>query len=84
MGRKPNGASSIYRGSDGKWHGRVTVGVKDDGTLDRRHVKRKTQAEVIRAVRGLERGKLPADSFTVIAARSLGLPLTEDLVPTAR
>ncbi|MGW4640771.1 tyrosine-type recombinase/integrase [Sphaerisporangium sp. NPDC004334] len=57
MGRKPNGASSIYLGADGKWHGRVTVGVKDDGTPDRRHVKRKTQAEVIKAVRELERAR---------------------------
>jgi integrase len=55
MGRRPNGASTIYRGKDGKWHGRVTVGVKDDGTPDRRHVERKTEAEVINAVRDLER-----------------------------
>jgi integrase len=55
MGRRPNGASSIYKGSDGKWHGRVTVGVKDDGRPDRRHVEHKTEADVIRAVRELER-----------------------------
>ncbi len=53
--RRPNGASSIYKGKDGKWHGRVTVGVKDDGSPDRRHVERKTQAEVIKAVRDLEK-----------------------------
>lgn len=53
--RAPNGASSIYLGTDGKWHGRVTVGAKDDGRPDRRHVERKTEAEVIRAVRALER-----------------------------
>ncbi|WP_431894639.1 tyrosine-type recombinase/integrase [Nonomuraea sp. bgisy101] len=53
--RKPNGASSIYFGKDGKWHGRVTVGVKDDGKPDRRHIERKTEAEVIKAVRELER-----------------------------
>lgn len=53
--RRPNGASSIYKGKDGKWHGRVTVGVKDDGMPDRRHVERKTQAEVITAVRELEK-----------------------------
>jgi integrase len=52
--RRPNGASSIYLGKDGKWHGRVTVGVKDDGSPDRRHVERKTEAEVIKAVRELE------------------------------
>ena len=55
MGRKPNGASSIYRGKDGYWHGRVTVGVRDNGAPDRRHVQGKTEAEVIRKVRDLER-----------------------------
>ncbi|WP_432023231.1 tyrosine-type recombinase/integrase [Streptomyces parvus] len=53
--RQPNGASSIYHGKDGRWHGRVTVGVKDDGTSDRRHVSRKTRAEVTKIVRELER-----------------------------
>jgi integrase len=54
MARTPNGASSIYLGKDGYWHGRVTVGVKDDGRPDRRHVMG-TQAEVTRKVRALER-----------------------------
>lgn len=53
--RNPNGASSIYRGKDGDWHGRVTVGVKDDGKPDRRHVQRKTKAAVTKRVRELER-----------------------------
>lgn len=53
--RAPNGASSIYYSEyDQKWHGRVTVGVKDDGSPDRRHVKRSTEAEVIDEVRKLE------------------------------
>jgi hypothetical protein len=29
--RKPNRRSSIYLGSDGWWHGWVTIGIKDDG-----------------------------------------------------
>ncbi|MYT19987.1 tyrosine-type recombinase/integrase [Streptomyces sp. SID7760] len=53
--RQPNGRSSIYLGKDGKWHGRVTVGVRDDGSPDRRHVERKTRAEVATAVRELEK-----------------------------
>ncbi|GAB2572001.1 site-specific integrase [Streptomyces capparidis] len=52
--RQPNGASSIYFGKDGRWHGRVTVGVKDDGTPDRPHVSRKTRPEIVKAVRALE------------------------------
>lgn len=55
MGRKPNGRSSIYEGSDGYWHGRVTMGVKDDGSPDRRHVRAKTEAEVTAKVQKLER-----------------------------
>jgi integrase len=53
--REPNGASTIYRGKDGFWHGRVTVGVRDDGRPDRRHVMRKVKADAIKAVRELER-----------------------------
>lgn len=53
--RRPNGASSIYLGKDGKWHGRVTVGVRDNGRPDRRHIERKTEVEVATAVRELER-----------------------------
>ncbi|MFB7086127.1 tyrosine-type recombinase/integrase [Streptomyces sp. NPDC056296] len=53
--RQPNGRSSIYQGKDGKWHGRVTVGIRDDGRPDRRHVERKTRAEVTAAVRELEK-----------------------------
>ncbi|MFJ8936405.1 tyrosine-type recombinase/integrase [Streptomyces sp. NPDC102365] len=53
--RQPNGRSSIYFGKDGKWHGRVTVGIRDDGTPDRSHVERKTRAEVTAAVRELEK-----------------------------
>jgi integrase len=54
-GRAPNGASSIYQGSDGAWHGRVTMGARDDGRPDRRHVRAKTRAEVTRKVRELEK-----------------------------
>lgn len=53
--RQPNGRSSIYLGKDGKWHGRVTVGTRDDGKPDRRHVERKTRAEVTKAVKELEK-----------------------------
>ncbi|MDQ7906874.1 site-specific integrase [Phytohabitans sp. ZYX-F-186] len=55
MGRRPNGASSIYKGKDGYWHGRVTVGTKDDGKPDRRHVRGRTEAIVTKKVRELER-----------------------------
>jgi hypothetical protein len=62
--KKPHGESTVYLGADGRWHGRVTVGVRDDGSADRRHVARKSEAAIRRAVRELERkradGILPA------------------------
>jgi hypothetical protein len=52
--RRPNRRSSIYLGKDGLWHGWVTVGIKADGSPDRRHRKGKTEADVTRKVRELE------------------------------
>lgn len=52
--RKANMESSIYLGSDGWWHGRVTMGVKDDGSPDRRHRRAKTEPEIKRKVKELE------------------------------
>lgn len=54
-GRNPNMRSTIYMDSRGYWHGRVTVGVRDDGHPDRRHVGGKTKAQVAERVRALER-----------------------------
>jgi integrase len=54
--RNANGRSSIYRSkTDGGWHGYVTVGVKDNGQPDRRHVRGKDRNEVTRKVQKLER-----------------------------
>ena len=55
--RKPNRRSSIYLGKDGWWHGWVTIGIKDDGSPDRRHRKARAEAAVTRKVRELERAR---------------------------
>ena len=65
--RGSNGASSIYLGKDGYWHGRVTVGVKDDGRPDRRHVMGKSKAAITKKVRELERQR---DGGRVVRAGS--------------
>ncbi len=71
--RAPNGAASIYLGKDGRWHGRITMGVRDDGSPDRRHVNAKTEAEVRRKIRELEkdrdagRARRPGRGMTVEA-----------------
>ena len=53
--RRPNGRSSIYEGSDGWWHGYVTMAIKSDGSLDRRHVRGHSEGEVTRKVREKEK-----------------------------
>jgi integrase len=70
--RAANGRSSIYLSeSDNSWHGYVTVGVKDNGAPDRRHVGGKTKAAVTAKVQDLERkrdeGKVrkPGQAWTV-------------------
>jgi integrase len=69
--RASNGRSSIYQGADGHWHGRVTVGVKDDGTPDRRHTMSKDRQKVTTKVKEWERqrdaGKVrkPGRAWTV-------------------
>jgi integrase len=44
--RNPNRASTVYLGNDGDWHGRVTMGFRDNGAPDRRHVRGMTKSEV--------------------------------------
>jgi integrase len=84
MGRKPNLASSIYEGADGSWHGRVTVGVRDDGTPDRRHVRGKTEAIVTKKVRDLERARDDGNVRKVGKAWTVEMWLTHWLENIAR
>lgn len=53
--RTPNGRSSVYLGKDGWWHGRVTMGIRDDGRPDRRHVRARTEPEATSKVQNLEK-----------------------------
>ena len=48
---QPNGSGQFLPGADGRWHGWITVGIRDDGRPDRRHVNgrpRKTSGESTR------------------------------------
>ncbi|HEY9411437.1 MAG TPA: site-specific integrase [Jiangellaceae bacterium] len=69
--RAPNMAATIYLGKDGRWHGRVTMGVHDNGTPDRRHVSAKTEGDVRDKIRDLEKDrdagriKRPGRAWTV-------------------
>jgi len=55
MGKRASaGEATIYRDSDGRWHGWLTVGARADGKPDRRHRTGKTRAEVAAKIRELE------------------------------
>lgn len=68
--RRRNGESSLYLGSDGRWHGRVSMGIKSDGSPDRRHVSGRDRESVVEKVKKLE------------ALRDLGTTVTLSAVPT--
>lgn len=52
--RAPDGAGSVYRSADGKWHARVTMGVDPaTGKTIRRHVQRATRREAWEALETL-------------------------------
>ena len=68
MRKSANGRSSIYRDADGSWHGRVTVGNREDGSLDRRHVRGRTKAIVAAKVRELEQ-KRETQTVTKVGQR---------------
>jgi integrase len=50
--RQGNGRSTIYKGGDGRWHGRVTVGLTDQGRADRRHVASTSRSKVVAVAAG--------------------------------
>ena len=53
--RAASGESSIYKGADGRFHGYVSMGLKENGRRDRRHVSGLKRAAVVAKVRELER-----------------------------
>ncbi len=70
--RRAQGESSITKGSDGRWHGFVSMGTGTGGKRDRRHVSAKTRGEVVEKIRELERrrdaGVTAASGTTTVAA----------------
>jgi len=49
--------ASIYRAKDEVWHAKVVMGTRPDGTVDRRHLRRKKKADLVKAVHDLERAR---------------------------
>ncbi len=54
MTKRANGESSIVKGDDGRFHGYVSMGLKEGGKRDRRHVAAVKRTDVVRMVRELE------------------------------
>lgn len=52
--RAASGESSIYKDEAGRWHGYVSMGLKENGRRDRRHVSGTRRADVVVKVRALE------------------------------
>jgi integrase len=63
--RAASGESSIYKDEAGRWHGYVSMGLKENGRRDRRHVSGARRADVVAKVRALEAKR---DAGTVEAA----------------
>src|SRR3954453_23565097 len=51
---RASGESSIFKDEDGRWHGFVSMGLKDNGRRDRRHVSGARRADVVARVRAIE------------------------------
>jgi hypothetical protein len=51
---RASGESSIYKDEDGRWHGFVSMGKKENGRRDRRHVSGAKRADVVAKVRAIE------------------------------
>ncbi len=64
------GESSISKGADGRWHGYVSMGLKENGQRDRRHVAGSKRADVVAQVKVLE------------DQRDAGIVLASGKVPT--
>src|SRR3954462_3598110 len=51
---RASGESSIFKDDDGRWHGFVSMGKKENGRRDRRHVSGEKRSDVVAKVRAIE------------------------------
>jgi len=82
-GRASNGRSSIFKTADGTWLGFVTMGVRPDGSPDRRKRTGKTRAEVTRKIAELEKARAERNAPAVGESQKLASWLTDWLAATA-
>jgi len=81
--RAGNQRSSIFLGGDGRWHGFVTMGIRPDGSVDRRKRTGASHAEVVRKVRALERERSEQSALPAGRSPRLETWLTDWLKATS-
>ncbi len=79
--RSANGRSSIFRASDGRWHGMVSMGTGPNGRLVRKHVTAATKPAVTAKVRELEKARADGAGPAMSARITLAVYL-EDWIDT--
>jgi integrase len=70
-GRKSAGEGTVYQDEAGRWHAYVSMGLKDNGQRDRRHVSGVTRAVVVARKKELER-KRDAQATTLTGRVTVG------------
>ncbi len=81
--RAGNQRSSTFLGADGRYCGFVTMGLRPDGSVDRRKRTGKTHAEVVRKVRKLEEERSEGNLQPAGTSPRLETWLTDWLAATA-
>lgn len=81
--RAGNQRSSIFRAADGRWYGFVTMGLRPDGSVDRRKRTGPSRQAVLRKVRDLERQRDAKTSMPAGATPRLEDWLRDWLASTA-
>jgi hypothetical protein len=74
--RAAAGESTIYQDAAGRWHGYVSMGLKQGGKRDRRHVSAVRRADVVTKVRDLERKRDAGTAATAGKPQTVGIWLT--------
>jgi hypothetical protein len=77
--RAANNESSIHQDATGRWHGYVSMGVKEGGRRDRRHVTATTRRQVVAKVRALETKRDAGTALAAGAAPTVAVWMTEYL-----
>ncbi|MFN3602702.1 MAG: tyrosine-type recombinase/integrase [Dietzia sp.] len=70
--RNANGESTVYQDADGRWHAWITMGLRPDGRIERRHRTAPTRKAVVAKLRELERARDRGDTGAPAGKVTLG------------